>query len=495
MTDDLPESSRRMLETRRRIEREAPPPPPDPRAVALQLAAAGGRLRATLIPLEQLEVLAEVRRRQVEDNRDLTYWVVVESLDQVIVQALARAHLIELSRYNGGSLFARLTGLGARALWPFSPRQYELLERLWGHVWSAPLRDAPVGVTPPARADVWMDVGWCASAVELAATGWVELREIAHPSSGGAIPRPSRVVPEIRWTRQGLRRFAAHRYYVMGPTARLGLEPRITLEEMMPPGTEDLTDPRPLEAPPYSDPAAPAKVRQKLIAKLEAAGCDPGFLATRPTPELQAMIADLEAEESGGHLGPAVPSPDDPSWRPQVSSPAPAPAAPAQPEDAASAPAPAAAASEGEGVTLPSAAPEPVHPGVEAKTRRKDRGWTQKELAERSGIPASTLSRFERGKSDLSEAERRALDEAFEQPDAPPTTEATALTETAPLGPVELLIWDDDAAMWGSERLFDDVVDAKAWLASHGAEGRRYSFRLQEVVAVRLITQRVLEAA
>lgn len=58
---------------------------------------------------------------------------------------------------------------------------------------------------------------------------------------------------------------------------------------------------------------------------------------------------------------------------------------------------------------------------------RWNRGWTLRDLAERSGVPDSTLSRYERGRS------------------TPGADELVAIAEALETSPHDLLGWEDEA--------------------------------------------------
>lgn len=230
-----------------------------------------------------------------------------------------------------------------------------------------------------------------------------------------------------------------------------------------------ITEKQQMTLDPEPDPTAPFHARQALLDRLEAAGGDPGWLSARPTPELQEMVAELDDDE------PAQPDPV---------------------ETAAEVP-PEAEAKLGVLAEAIASTP-PWHENV--KAARKGLGWTQADLGALVGVSGSYISRLERGKTEPSPEEEAAINEALAgQRGAPPSDEPAATSPepaaASPVGRVELLVWNEGAAMWCSDRYFDSTDAAKAWLELHGSEGGRYSFRVDEAVSIRLVTQRVLEVA
>lgn len=230
---------------------------------------------------------------------------------------------------------------------------------------------------------------------------------------------------------------------------------------------------------PPPDPTAPAKEREAMVERLIADGGHPPYIRARTTPELREMVAELDKIEEGEA---AEPSEDLWSYKPADTTEKAVP--------------PEAEAKLGVLAEAIASTP-PWHENV--KAARKKLGWTQADLGALAGVSGSYISRLERGKTEPSPEEEEAINEALagkrgEPPSEPPAAQPPP-ADAAPLGRVELLLWLDDVALWESEKLFDDLTEAKAWLAEHGAEGRRYSFRLEEAISIRVITQRVLEAA
>jgi ribosome-binding protein aMBF1 (putative translation factor) len=61
--------------------------------------------------------------------------------------------------------------------------------------------------------------------------------------------------------------------------------------------------------------------------------------------------------------------------------------------------------------------PKPPHPGIEVRRLRKARGWTQEQLAEKSGISLRVISDLERLKRVTKPSTLRELMQALEKPD------------------------------------------------------------------------------
>jgi lambda repressor-like predicted transcriptional regulator len=59
-----------------------------------------------------------------------------------------------------------------------------------------------------------------------------------------------------------------------------------------------------------------------------------------------------------------------------------------------------------------------VEAGAAVRARRIGRGWSLRELSERSGVPVSTLSKMELGQSPMNKAQRAAVDAALSSPQA-----------------------------------------------------------------------------
>lgn len=62
---------------------------------------------------------------------------------------------------------------------------------------------------------------------------------------------------------------------------------------------------------------------------------------------------------------------------------------------------------------------EMVRPGDSIRARRTDLGWTQAELAERSGVSQADISRIENGQLDARWSTIHRLSEALEAPSGP----------------------------------------------------------------------------